>query len=894
MKCGKLYEEVYRIMWMHNQKTTCAHCALLTMLMGAVIGIILLVYPDCVYGAQTDWSNQHFAIPEYFRTRFYATGNLFPNIAMHLGGGQNMFHFAYYGLYSPVIWPAYLFPDVPMAVYIPIMHILLTLLSTYLCYFWMKQWFPASYACFLAAMYLTAAPIIFHSHHHIMFTSYFPFLFWALFSIPKALRNHSSIALILSLVCVLLTNFYFSVGAFLAVFLYAIFYICHTQNKYSVSSILRTMGILTFHFLCSLLIAGFFLLPTIFTLLHGRDPSQRTSLLEILLPGLHTEYFTYSPFSMGLHSICILALLGLIQIRKNSYRFLAISFIILMLFPLFLYGMNGTMYLDAKAFIPLLPIMLLVCGFFFQELSHGHIPHKRTLWLFCTGIAIHILWFQSTLYEHIALILDGVFMSIVFLYFIRKKAMSILLVSSLLMSITICLVVNLGDNYMKQADLENIYDKNISEIADTLAQTDNTFYRISNEAHAGNTVNCVWGPSYYRSSVYSSIHNRFLSDFFFTQTQSENSIRNKTMLVQSKNPIFGMLMGEKYILSQKELHRYGLTLRMKHGSYYVYENTLAFPIGYATPYVMTQAQYQDLEKPSQLEAILHNAIVPANDMPSTKTYTTQFPGDLKPVKLSYTATPVSSTQVTKIADGYYIHSSEAFSVTVTLHQPIENEMLLLQFRVNNQLGDGSTTDDVSITINGIRNRLTDPDWKYQNHNNTFHYHFSDGTPIQTLEIHFSAGDYILAESKAYTLPYTELKSASSHLDPWRLQNDTLGDDTMEGDITVRTDGWFVLSVPYDEGFEITVDDRKTDYIQTNIDCIGFPISKGNHHIRITYAAPGFALGKKISVLGIGLMLLWHIGSFWYRQKLSHTPLTKSEKCSIMKVQSEKDFHTIHI
>ena len=71
------------------------HCGILTLFLAVVILVVHLVYPDSVYGSQTDWSNQHFAIPEYFRTRFYATGELFPNFALHLGGGQNIYNFAY-------------------------------------------------------------------------------------------------------------------------------------------------------------------------------------------------------------------------------------------------------------------------------------------------------------------------------------------------------------------------------------------------------------------------------------------------------------------------------------------------------------------------------------------------------------------------------------------------------------------------------------------------------------------------------------------------------------------------------------------------------------------------------------------------------------------------------
>lgn len=108
MRCGHRFAE--EALMTTTRKKTLLHCGILTGILGAVVLLIFLVHPGCVYGAQTDWSNQHFAIPEYFRTRFYATGNLFPNFAMQLGSGQNIFNFAYYGLYSPVILLSFAFP----------------------------------------------------------------------------------------------------------------------------------------------------------------------------------------------------------------------------------------------------------------------------------------------------------------------------------------------------------------------------------------------------------------------------------------------------------------------------------------------------------------------------------------------------------------------------------------------------------------------------------------------------------------------------------------------------------------------------------------------------------------------------------------------------------------
>ena len=66
-----------------------------------VIVYLLKINGGYLAGSQVDWLSQPSVFPEYFRQRFYETGNLFPDFSMELGGGQNIYNFAYYGLYNP-------------------------------------------------------------------------------------------------------------------------------------------------------------------------------------------------------------------------------------------------------------------------------------------------------------------------------------------------------------------------------------------------------------------------------------------------------------------------------------------------------------------------------------------------------------------------------------------------------------------------------------------------------------------------------------------------------------------------------------------------------------------------------------------------------------------------
>lgn len=78
----------------------------------------LFVLQYGVFGAKVDWINQHSVIPDYFRRRFYETGSLLPDFAWNIGGGQNIYHLSYYGLFSPVVLLSFFLPFIRMDYYI--------------------------------------------------------------------------------------------------------------------------------------------------------------------------------------------------------------------------------------------------------------------------------------------------------------------------------------------------------------------------------------------------------------------------------------------------------------------------------------------------------------------------------------------------------------------------------------------------------------------------------------------------------------------------------------------------------------------------------------------------------------------------------------------------------
>ena len=59
--------------------------------------------------------------------------------------------------------------------------------------------------------------------------------------------------------------------------------------------------------------------------------------------------------------------------------------------------------------------------------------------------------------------------------------------------------------------------------------------------------------------------------------------------------------------------------------------------------------------------------------------------------------------------------------------------------------------DISITINGIKNKLTCKEWKYFNENYTFDYMVSNKAPFNYIDLTFTKGHYKIKNIEMYAI-----------------------------------------------------------------------------------------------------------------------------------------------
>lgn len=801
-----------------------------------------------IFGAKVDWLSQHSVLPDYFRQQFYATGKLFPEFAANLGGGQNIYHFAYYGLYSPLILPSYLLPFVKMSDYIMAVSITGLTVSVLLFYYWLKSRKTDTGTAFiLSLMFLLAGPMIGQYSGQIMFVDYMPFLCLALIGVDRYFEQEKSALFTVSVFLMIMTSFYFSIGGMLALVLYGLhrYFEQREECRVTVSTFLIDGLYFVRPMFLAVLMGSFFLVPTALALTGGRSKGQNISLATFFVPQITVERFTYSIYGIGLTTLVITVLLTGLLYRKIYEKVLTYGCVIVLVIPVFTYLLNGGLYIRDKVFIPFLPLLCYLIGIYLEKCR------KREL-SFIAGIVPYII---TTIFVYIArnqfvskaigksiwkvLLAESILFLICYVLYCamkryHKETKEILMLA---LPSVICLAVTMNTFYQMKPDRyvsrklyrDVVGEQNRQAVKEAL-KDDDGYYRTeqagSDDENAAD-LNRIWDVEQNITSIYSSAYNPDYQTFRQKTFGLEEPFRNGMMQSVSKNPVFQRMMGVRYIVSDSDVP--GYTLVKKCGTTGIYQNKDAAPVMYATDRVMTEEKYKKLAFPYNQTAFLEYAVVGEHTESSDQNIMTAY----EPVSL-------------KMANNRTTGGAEQ----KTIQQEGQKQILFLRFRVDN----AHPNKDVAVWINGIRNKLSAKDHVYYNENKIFTYAVPLKDGEDNISVTFGKGKYRLRHVQAYlgSLPERSELLYQSEIQVDKKQTE---DNVIQGTIRVKKDGWFITSIPYDKHFKIYIDGKETEIQKVNTAFLGCKIESGNHELKIIYHAPGTTTGKVLSLIGIAGFLL---------------------------------------
>lgn len=794
-----------------------------------VYGLLLTAFLlgiNNIYGSSIDWLTQHTIIPEYFRNYFYETGKLIPDFAFHLGGGQNIFNLSYYGLMSPIILISYLFPFIDMKIYVSVASIILYLASGILIYkFLHNNNCQRKTGLLLSLLFLSLSPITFHFHYHIMFVWYFPFLIMSFLGVDNYIKNNKSFLLMLGIFLTIMTNYYYGVTSIIVIAIYGIYLLLskYENLKEFIFECLKA----SIRVVIPILLAAFILLPTMYSIANtSRVNTIKNTISDLMV--FRINQGMYNSFSTGITAIFIIALFGNLISKniKKQDRFLNITLILVTFVPIFMYVLNGFLYARAKVLIPFIMLYLIALVTFSNKLAKNNIDLKKLFKIITIVTALIIITnFKNTV--SFVFLLDVIITFVCIYLFKKDRKLERILIPSIIIVVISSCVNNVESKYVSKDSYLELKKQNskIEELINTIS--DNDFYRSDVNSGSNEGMNKVFSYENYNTGIYSSSYNSYYYDFYNFQAGNNIPHRNSLMTEGSNNPLFYTFMGVKYLVSNTNAPLNFEKIESS-GDYSLYKNKNAFPIIYAVSDYGSLKQYNNLEFPYNLEYMMNYPVVESNKQ-------NKYSTNIEKIDL-------------KLKDRYKFSLDENKEYTYSLEKPIKNKYLIIAFEVNNN--KSCKYGDVSISINGVKNKLTCKGSYYHNKNNKFEYVISSNEEIDKLVVKITKGKYDISNINVYTL--------ENRLPEYKSINNIKIDkknSTIIGNANIDKDSYIITSLPYDEGFNVYIDGKLVNKEIVNTAFLGFKINKGHHDIKIVYSSPFYKTGLLISSLGFILMLL---------------------------------------
>ena len=791
-----------------------------------------------VNGSTVDWDSQHWIFPEYFRTLFYKTKDLFPSFAFNLGSGQNIYNFSYYGLLSPIVLISYLFPFVRMVDYIQISIIITVILSIILMYYWLRCKFDRKNAFICTLLFLLSGPLIYHTHRHMMFINYMPFLIMALIGVDNYFNKNKKTLLIISVFLIIMSSYYYSVGAIVAVILYGIYRYLEINKKISFGSFIKEGMKFIFSILISIMMSAVLIFPTFYSLINGRaDITSSVDFASLLVPKFNITELLYNSYTIGVTSIFIIAIIYGFFTKSRNYKFLSIAFTVILFFPIIIYILSGFMYVRGKVLIPLLPIAIFMIALFFEK-----IKAKNNKFFIPMLVIVSI--FECIVYlnnGNYIFILDVLLVLItVFMYF-KYKNKDIIMYTACLSALVCCLISNYSDKLVTKEDIKLQYNTYNYDKLTPILESDENIYRVGNDIMGMKNINRVISSNFHLPSVYSSLENQNYYNLANNGISNEIESRIATAIMPTKNILFNTYTSSKYMITNTSVPIGYKNIENSN----VYINDDVLPIGYATSKILSKEKFDSLGYPEKAYSLVTNIIVDKDGYNSHINKT-------KKENLTYQSS-YNNISIQKEEDKYIIQSEDNGSISLKLSKPYKNKLLFISFDMN--YSESCSIGDTSITINDVKNTLSCRSWIYHNKNYKFEYVISSNDEINELNIMFDKGKYIISNISVYSLGYNNITDFVHNVDEFMIDKElTIGDEIV-GSINVSENGYFIISIPYEKkGFTIYVDDKITEYEKVDDTFIGFEINEGYHNIKIIYTSPYLFEGMVTSILGYMIFL----------------------------------------
>ena len=755
-------------------------------------------------------------------------------------------------------------------------------------------------ATFMGTMiYIFAGWTIYAAMKHPYFSNPMIYLPLILLGIDKIYKKQKPYVFIWSVSLAGLSNFYFFYMLGIFMVLYAIFRYFDLFADRSIKNIGKWLGVFAVYSVIAVLIAAVILLPVILPV-FGTDRFKAENYVPLFYDRIYYEKYLgcligENMIQWGVAGYTAVSLAGVFVLfsKKKKYTALKAGFVLLNVFLLLPYAghvLNGLSYVSNRWIWAYGMLIAYIFVKIYPELFALTLTEKRKVFVMLLIYCILALLPEAARTQRnlMAMVLLSLSTFTVLSFgniFTRERNLTVMVAGFLIAGI----LFNMHYQYSYEKDY-------LSEFTDSgealekletgvdravLSTDDPSVYRYdqmdTNSSENSSMQMGTNSTAYYFSVASSSIANFFDEMYLNTPwEQHYNNLDGRTILDR--------LASVKYFVVKKGKESdlpYGYSRLSgeaeKNGkTYLAYADEDALPLGYTYDSWISREDYDKMTVTEKQQALLQGVVLDDSSLPETEThfndrevsyYTSEGKGcRLKNGKVVVTQ---ENAQLKLVFKGE--ENAETYLITEGLDYEglSPREMIsdkkwskMTTYEQNKLLEENSTwrywkeSQKASIQIGGrfLKKTIQIFTDKYNAYSGKHNFLCNTGYSEKgrhTITLTFeNTGVYSFDSLKIYCQPMTEIDSQTSKLGEEVLTDVKIGNNEINGKISLSDTKALVLSIPYSEGWTAYVDGEETELKEANTMYMALELPKGDHEIHLVYWTPYLRTGLCLTCIGV--------------------------------------------
>lgn len=755
-------------------------------------------------------------------------------------------------------------------------------------------------ATFMGTMiYIFAGWTIYAAMKHPYFSNPMIYLPLILLGIDKIYKKQKPYVFIWSVSLAGLSNFYFFYMLGIFMVLYAIFRYFDLFADRSIKNIGKWLGVFAVYSVIAVLIAAVILLPVILPV-FGTDRFKAENYVPLFYDRIYYEKYLgcligENMIQWGVAGYTAVSLAGVFVLfsKKKKYTALKAGFVLLNVFLLLPYAghvLNGLSYVSNRWIWAYGMLIAYIFVKIYPELFALTLTEKRKVFVMLLIYCILALLPEAARTQRnlMAMVLLSLSTFTVLSFgniFTRERNLTVMVAGFLIAGI----LFNMHYQYSYEKDY-------LSEFTDSgealekletgvdravLSTDDPSVYRYdqmdTNSSENSSMQMGTNSTAYYFSVASSSIANFFDEMYLNTPwEQHYNNLDGRTILDRLASVKYFVVKNGKesdlpygYSRLSGEAEKNGKT-------YLAYADEDALPLGYTYDSWISREDYDKMTVTEKQQALLQGVVLDDSSLPETEThfndrevsyYTSEGKGcRLKNGKVVVTQ---ENAQLKLVFEGE--ENAETYLITEGLDYEglSPREMIsdkkwskMTTYEQNKLLEENSNwrywkeSQKASIQIGGrfLKKTIQIFTDKYNAYSGKHNFLCNTGYSEKgrhTITLTFeNTGVYSFDSLKIYCQPMTEIDSQTSKLGEEVLTDVKIGNNEINGKISLSDTKALVLSIPYSEGWTAYVDGEETELKEANTMYMALELPKGDHEIHLVYWTPYLRTGLCLTCIGV--------------------------------------------